>query len=95
MRRSLFVALVVLVGACMPRKTSEVAIEPASSVAECRQEKFALVNYFVDGKAASCKSVMALSPDRIVSVEVLKGPAAVSHGASAGVSVILIQTKKR
>ncbi|HEV3484508.1 MAG TPA: hypothetical protein VG106_03805 [Vicinamibacterales bacterium] len=37
---------------------------------------------------------MSLAANRIGSVEVLKGPAALSYGAPVGVSVVVIETKR-
>jgi TonB-dependent receptor-like protein len=96
MRRNLLIGLSLLAGACMPAK-AKVAPAPASSgAATCSsQEGAAAVIYLVDGKPLTCTSAMALPTDRIASVEVLKGPAALSqYGAPAGVSVVIIQTKR-
>jgi TonB-dependent SusC/RagA subfamily outer membrane receptor len=95
MRRHLCIALSLIAGACTsPRAT--VASAPAANVAaKCSQERTAAIAYVVDGKAATCESAMALSADRIASVEVLKGAAAVSrYGVSAESGVIIIQTKR-
>jgi hypothetical protein len=95
MRRNLFIALSLLAGACMPSRAKVTADPPSSAAAACRQESAAAITYFVDGKSATCTSAMALPANRIASVEVLKGPAALSqYGAPAGVSVVIIQTKR-
>jgi hypothetical protein len=88
MHRTLCIALSLVAGACMPT-TAHVATAPAASAAaKCGpQDRAAAIAYVVDGKAATCEFAMALSPDRIASVEVLKGA-----GAPAG-GVIIIQTK--
>ena len=95
MRRNLCIALSLLAGACMP-STAKVAAVPASSAAAaCGQDTAAAITYFVDGKSATCASAMALPADRIASVEVVKGQAALlQYGAPAGVSVVVIQTKR-
>jgi hypothetical protein len=88
MRRNLCIALSLIAGACMPSRAN-VAAAPAASVGDkCSQERAAAIAYVVDGKAATCEFVMALSADRIASVEVLKGAAAPAGG------VITIQTKR-
>jgi hypothetical protein len=96
MRRNLLIASSLLAGACVPSQ-AKVAPAPASSgAAACSQESPATVIYLVDGKPVTCTSAMALPADRVGSVEVLKGAAALSqYGAPAGVSVVVIQTKRR
>jgi TonB-dependent SusC/RagA subfamily outer membrane receptor len=95
MRRNVFIASSLLAGACMPSKAKVVAAPASSAAATCSQERAAAITYFVDGKSATCTSVMALPASRIASVEVLKGAAALSlYGAPAGVSVVIIQTKR-
>jgi len=94
MRRNLGIALSLIAGACMPARTT-VATAPAASVTDkCSQEGAATIAYVVDGKSATCESAMALSADRIASVEVLKGAAAARYGVSAEGGVIIIQTKR-
>jgi len=83
MRRNFCIAFSLIAGACMPTR-AKVSTAPA---AKCSQEPAAIA-YVVDGKAATCEFVMALSADRIASVEVLKGAAAPAGG------VIIIQTKR-
>jgi TonB-dependent SusC/RagA subfamily outer membrane receptor len=94
MRRNLCIALSLFAGACTsPRAT--VASAPTESVAaKCSHERAAAIAYIVDGKAATCESAMALSADRIASVEILKGAAAAQYGVSAEGGVIIIQTKR-
>jgi len=88
MRRNLCIALSLIAGACMPSRPN-IATAPAASVVDkCSQERAAAIAYVVDGKAATCESAMMLSPNRIASVEVLKGAAAPAGG------VIIIQTKR-
>jgi hypothetical protein len=95
MRRNLFLALSLLAGACMPSKAKVAASPEAGAAAACGRESAAAIAYFVDGKSATCTSAMTLPASRIASVEVLKGPAALSqYGAPAGVSVVVIQTKR-
>jgi TonB-dependent SusC/RagA subfamily outer membrane receptor len=65
-----------------------------SVAAKCSHERAAAIAYIVDGKAATCESAMALSADRIASVEILKGAAAAQYGVSAEGGVIIIQTKR-
>jgi TonB-dependent SusC/RagA subfamily outer membrane receptor len=95
MRRNLFIALSLLIGACMPSK-AKVAPAPASSApAVCSQEGAAAIIYLVDGKPVTCTSAMAVPATRIASVEVLKGAAALSqYGASAAGGVVVITTKR-
>lgn len=93
MRRKLYVALTLLVAACMPSKAT-VAAAPAASVATTCDEQSAAIRYIVDGKSATCASAMALPRNSIVSVEVLKGTAAALYGASAAESVVIIRTKQ-
>jgi len=90
MHRKLCIAFSLIAGACMPAPP-KVATAPA---ARCSQERAAAIAYVVDGKAATCEFAMALSADRIASVEVLKGAAAAQYGVSAAGGVILIQTKQ-
>jgi hypothetical protein len=95
MRRNLFIALSLLTGACMPSKPNVAGTPASSAAAACGQERAAAIAYFVDGKSATCTSAMALPASRIASLEVLKGPAALSrYGAAAGVSVVVIETKR-
>jgi TonB-dependent SusC/RagA subfamily outer membrane receptor len=93
MHRNLCLAVSLLTVACIPAKP-KVATAPTSSAAEtCSKDKSG-VTYVIDGKAASCTSFMSLPGERIVSVEVLKGEAAVSlYGPSARAGVVLVQTK--
>lgn len=94
MHRLLWIALSLMAGACMSSK-AKVAATPASSLAEtCSREGTAAIAYFVDGKAATCAFAMTLPADRIVSVEVLKGAAAVAHGVAETGTVIMIRTKQ-
>jgi len=73
---------------------------PASAVAAepepvaCRREGAAAVTYIVDGKPATCGSVMAIPPDHITSVDVLKGAAAFLYPGSGADGVIVIHTKR-
>lgn len=75
----------------LPLGTKTIAQQPSPAACSQRPETLA---YIVDGKAATCSSVMALPANRIASVDVLKGAAAVSqYGAPPGAGVIVIQTK--
>jgi hypothetical protein len=92
--RTLNLALVLLAAACMPAKT-RVTPAPASSAAATCSKGDSAITYVVDGEAATCASAMGLAPDRIASVEVLKGEAAVSrYGPAARAGVVVIQTKR-
>ena len=92
MRRSLCFALTVLVAACVPTKARIVG-EPAAA-RNCTKGDPALA-YVIDGKSATCTAAMSLPADRIASVEVLKGDAAVSlYGPAARAGVIVIKTKR-
>ena len=92
MRRNLCFALTVLVAACVPAK-SRVAGAPSPAATKCSRGD--PVAYVIDGKSATCSAAMSLPADRIASVEVLKGPAAVSlYGPSASAGVVVIQTKR-
>jgi hypothetical protein len=78
----------------MPAKAKVAAAPASSAAATCSQERAAAITYFVDGKSATCTSVMALPANRIASVDVLRGAAAVLYRASAAESVVIIQTKR-
>ena len=94
MRRRLCVALSLLAGACIPARAT-VTTAPASPAAACGKDDAAPIAYVIDGKPATCAATMSLPPDRIASVEVLKGVAAVSlYGPSAAAGVVVIQTKR-
>jgi hypothetical protein len=94
MHRNLCLALSLLAAACIPAKP-KVATAPTSSAAETCSEDKSGITYVIDGKAATCTSVMSLAADRIASVEVLKGEAAVSlYGPFARAGVVVIQTKR-
>jgi TonB-dependent SusC/RagA subfamily outer membrane receptor len=94
MRLHLCAALTLLAaGACLPARTT-VTSAPTSTAAACGKDK-APIAYVIDGKSATCTAAMSLPSDRIASVEVLKGPAAVSaYGPSAAAGVVVIQTKR-
>jgi outer membrane receptor protein involved in Fe transport len=94
MHRNLGIALSLVAVACMPSK-AKVAATPASGVAAtCSKESAAAIAYFVDGRSATCTSAMSLPTNRIASVEVLKGAAAVAYGGAAAEAVVIIQTKR-
>ena len=94
MRRCLCLVLSLLAGACMSPKPA-VTPAPSSSAAACSGRNSAPVIYLVDGKPVTCTAAMSLPSDRIATVEVLKGPAAVSlYGASAAAGVVVIETKQ-
>jgi TonB-dependent SusC/RagA subfamily outer membrane receptor len=94
MHRHLYPALALLAVACIPAK-SRVATTPASSTAARCGEGDSAITYVVDGRPATCASAMGVAADRIASIEVLKGDAAVSlYGPSARAGVVVIQTKR-
>jgi TonB-dependent SusC/RagA subfamily outer membrane receptor len=94
MRRHLCLALSLLAGACVPAK-AKVATAPASTAAAACGKSDAAITYVVDGKSATCTAAMSVPSSRIASVEVLKGPAAVSqYGPAAVAGVVVIQTKQ-
>jgi TonB-dependent SusC/RagA subfamily outer membrane receptor len=74
----------------LPPRTVAEQISPG----RCDQVPPALM-YVVDGKESTCIAVTALPVDRIASVDVLKGAAAVAqYGVSAGAGVIIIRTSR-
>ena len=94
MRHRLCVALSLVAGACGPAAAT-VTTAPTPAAAACGKEKSAPLTYVVDGEPATCAAAMSLPSDRIASVEVLKGAAAVSlYGPSAAAGVVVIQTKR-
>jgi hypothetical protein len=94
MHRYLCLAVSLLAVACIPAKP-KVATAPRSTAAETCSKDTSGITYVIDGKAATCTSVMSLAADRIASVEVLKGEAAVSlYGPLARAGVVVIQTKR-
>ena len=60
----------------------------------CKRKEAAATTYVVDDMPATCRSALALSPSRIASVDVLKGPAAAQYSPTAVGSVVKIQTKR-
>ena len=93
MHRNSLVGLALLAAACVPA-TPGVATAPASSAATCSKGSSEIA-YVIDGTSATCESAMAIAADRIASVEVLNGDAAVSlYGRSARAGVVVIQTKR-
>jgi TonB-dependent SusC/RagA subfamily outer membrane receptor len=94
MHRKLCIALSLVAGACMPTTAHVTTAPAASTAAKCGQEGAAAIAYVVDGRATTCEFAMALSADRMASVEVLKGAAAAHYGVSAAGGVIIIQTKR-
>ena len=94
MHRNLYLAASLLAVACVPARAKVATAPSSSAVATCSTGDSA-ITYVVDGKSATCTSAMGLAPDRIASVEVLKGDAAVLlYGPSARAGVVVIQTKR-
>lgn len=93
MRRSLYLALSLLAVACTAARPRIATAPTSTTPAACRDDS--RITYVVDGKSTTCASAMSLPADRIASVEVLKGPAAVSlYGPLAAAGVVVIQTKR-
>ena len=94
MRRNLYWTLGLLAVACMPARARVADAPTSSAAATCDKGKVAIA-YVIDGKSATCAAAMSLAEDRIVSIEVLKGDAAVSlYGPAARAGVVVIQTKR-
>ena len=94
MHRNLGLALGLLAVACVPAKTKVGGAPTPRPAATCDEPTSAII-YLIDGAPVTCTSAMGLAADRIASVEVLKGDAAVSlYGPSARAGVVVIQTKR-
>jgi TonB-dependent SusC/RagA subfamily outer membrane receptor len=98
MRPCQLLVLGFLLAACTPAK-AKVAPPPAPAPATvCGKDDPGVPTYIIDGVPVPCPTAMSMisvSPDRIASVEVLKGAAAVSrYGQSAAAGVIVIHTKQ-
>jgi TonB-dependent SusC/RagA subfamily outer membrane receptor len=92
LHRTLYVALGLLAAACASAK-GKVA-PPAPAATACASGNQATI-YLIDGQPVSCTAAMRIPADRIASVEVLKGPAALAlYGPSAFAGVVSIQTKQ-
>jgi TonB-dependent SusC/RagA subfamily outer membrane receptor len=95
MYRNLYLAFSLLAVACMPAKAKVAAPPSSPAAAKCSKDDPAAAIFLIDGKPVTCTAAMSLPSSRIASVEVLKGPAAVSlYGPSAAAGVVIIQTKQ-
>ena len=94
MHRSLSLALSLFVVACVPARRTPASPPTSGAAATCAKGEPAVI-YLIDGQPVSCTSAMGVAVDRISSIEVLKGDAAVSlYGPSARAGVVVIQTRR-
>jgi hypothetical protein len=94
MHRTLYLTLGLLAVGCVPAKTRVAPAPKPSEAATCDRNDPAII-FLIDGRPTTCTSAMGLAPDRIASIEMLKGDAAVTlYGPSARAGVVVIQTKR-